>query len=398
MTRRIYEIDPYLIEFDAMVLEIDGDWISLDQTAFYPGGGGQDKDIGSIDGLKMTDSQDKGGIRHKVPGHSFIVGQKVHGELDWQYRYDLMKAHTAEHLFFSALSRRTDFELVKIFLTDAKKSLIVKGEISWDLIREALEEVNDIIEQGIDVTVAIHRKDEIDERETRIKMDRIHGDSVRVVCIGDHDQAACAGVHVKNTREIGFVLVTKITSARPVGDYDIEFQIGKAAKKITLTYSLDMLMASETLGANPNDFAVAFNNAQVEHEKCREALRTYGKKVLDEIEPTIIAGLNCYCGSFPGVDRKLVMEKATALAANERTVVVMVQEDEKTFLVLSRSDDLEIDCTKLLNSILGEFEGRGGGKANFATGGTPLPVDGALLIDHVLSTLKRDSDGSSNEQ
>jgi len=113
MTVKLYEADPYLSEFTATVTKVEGDWVVLDRTAFYPGGGGQERDRGTLDGCEVTGVKGKDEISHQVPGHRLTEGSQVKGVLDWANRYGLMRAHTGEHLLFSALSRRTEMELVK---------------------------------------------------------------------------------------------------------------------------------------------------------------------------------------------------------------------------------------------------------------------------------------------
>jgi len=295
-----------------------------------------------------------------------------------------MMSHTGEHLLFSALSRRTEIELVKISLTPEKKSLIVKGEISWNLIKEVLQEVNDLIFEGQDVKAEVLTKDCVDHTRTRVKMDRIHGDHVRVISIGDYDEAACAGVHLRNIKEIGFLMITKFTSAKPVGDWEIEFQVGKEAARSSNVFAVEMLRASEVLGAQPHDFQVAFENRESENRKTRESLKQYSKVVLNALEPTVIKGISVYAGHFRGIDRKLLMDKATSLTSGTMSISVLVLEEDKSFLVLSRSNDQNIDCASIVNDVLSPFGGRGGGKAGFATGGTAGPVDGTTIISKVL--------------
>ena len=384
MTQKLYEEDPYLSKFEACIDNIDGEWVTLDRTAFYPGGGGQDKDRGTINGLEISDSRNKDRVEHRVVGHDFYVNQAVQCQIDWERRYELMKSHTGEHLLYSALSRRTEIELVKISLTSEKKALIIKGDIGWDLIKEVLQEVNDLIFEGKEVQAEVLGKDCVNHSRTRIKMDRIHGDHVRVISIGDYDEAACAGVHVRNIREIGFLMVTKFTSAKPAGDWEIEFQVGKEASRSSNDFAVEMLRASEVIGANPQDFRIAFENRESENRKTRESLKQFSKVVLNGLEPTIIKGISVFTGYFRGIDRKLLMDKATSLASGTRSIAVLVLEEDKSFLVLSRSSDQDIDCVSIVNDVLSPFGGRGGGKSGFATGGTPGTVDGTTIISKVL--------------
>ena len=133
------------------MLKVEGDWVTMDRTAFYPGGGGQERDRGTLDGLVVIGVKGKDEVAHQVLGHKFVIGRSVVGRIDWDIRYGLMKAHTGEHLLFSALSKRTEMELVKISISPEKKVLVVKGQLNWDMVREAVQEVNSIIAHGAPV-------------------------------------------------------------------------------------------------------------------------------------------------------------------------------------------------------------------------------------------------------
>jgi len=390
MTLKLYHEDPYTAGFEARVDHVEGEWVSLDRTAFYPGGGGQDKDHGTIDGLMVEDSRLKDGIEHKVPGHMFRVGQVVQCYVDWGRRYELMRSHTGEHMLFSALSKRSEIELVKISLTPEKRSLMIKGNIDWDLIKDALQEVNGLIFQGLEVRAEVFSKDCVDSSRTRIKLDRIHGDSVRVISIGDYHEAACTGVHVRNTMEIGFLMITKFTSAKPTGDWEIEFQVGEDAARSSASYAVEMLRASERLGSNPQDFRVAFENRESERSKAIESLKQCSKVMLGSLEPNVIKGISIYSAHFNGIDRKLLMDKATSITSSASSIAILVSEDDRSYLVIARSPDQSIDCVSVLNDVLSEFGGRGGGKAGFATGGTPTAVEGGVLISKVLKRIGLD--------
>ncbi len=232
MTVRLFEKEPYCSEFEATVERAEGDWVVLDQTCFYPGGGGQDPDLGTIEAIEVVEVRsDKGSIRHRVPGHRFQEGQLVKGIIDWPRRYDLMKGHSGEHLLFGSIQQKVEgLELVKIAITPDKKMVMVRGNIDWTIISECQRTVNGVIGEGMESEdIVVGRESPLLEK-ARVKIDRIHGDSIRIVKFGDFDMAACAGLHVKNTKEIGMLLVTKFTSAKPAGDFEIEFEVGEKAR------------------------------------------------------------------------------------------------------------------------------------------------------------------------
>jgi Ser-tRNA(Ala) deacylase AlaX len=195
--------DNYLREFDAVVQKVTDDYLVLDQTAFYYLGGGQSSDRGS---LSFEDTslgihevrRVEGEIRHftndPIP---FKVGTKVHGAIDWEFRYECMRFHTAQHG-----KSRADFTPMHKF-DDALK-------------RDVEEGVNDIFARELDVETRMMPRDEaisfLNERgyQTRyLEMVPASVTEFRVLIIGDYDAASCAGTHVANTREIGTIQIGK---------------------------------------------------------------------------------------------------------------------------------------------------------------------------------------------
>ncbi|MDD1756293.1 MAG: alanine--tRNA ligase-related protein [Methanomassiliicoccales archaeon] len=383
MTRLLYEADPYLTKFDATVTKVQGEWVVLDRTAFFPGGGGQDHDTGWMSGLevKVVRSQD-GEVVHQVPGHALSAGDRVDCEVDWERRNDLMRAHTGEHLLFSILSRMSpELELVKIAITSPKKSLVVRGELSWPMMAQAQEQANEAIAAQLPVSdVWVSKNSEV-LKDIRIKVDRIHGDKVRVVTIGDLDKAACAGVHIQNTRELKMLLVTKLTSARPVGDYEIEFETGRRAMQTALRLSSIGLQAAESVRAQPEHLLNALSNLKGELLVAQDAVRAYGRQALKRLEPEKVEGVRLYSGIFDGLDKKTLVDSINELIGADRTVAIMASVDERLTLFVATSKDLEIDSREVLNRGLKVVDGKGGGGKNFASGGASHPQRAKEALD-----------------
>jgi alanyl-tRNA synthetase len=375
MTRLLYEIDPYLSKFDATVVRVQGEWVILDRTAFFPGGGGQENDTGWIGGLDVKSVKPQGEeVLHQVPGNSFRTGDKVDCEIDWERRYDLMRGHTGEHLLFAMISKlNPEIELVKIAITPTKKSLMVRGAVDWPIIIQAQEQANDSIAAQLPVSDVWASKDSEVISNIRIKVDRIHGEKVRIVSIGELDKAACAGVHIQNTRELKMLLVTKLTSARPVGDYDIEFETGRQAMKKAMRLSNISLQAAELVKAQPEHLVNALTNLKSELQVAQEAMRSYGKQALARLEPEKMQGVRLYSGIFEGLDKKTLIDSANELVKGDRTVAIIVSRDERLMLIVATSKDLDLDSREILADGLKVVEGKGGGGKNFASGGASQP-------------------------
>ena len=389
MTRLLYETDPYMSRFDAQVEKTQGEWVILDRTAFFPGGGGQDADVGCMGGLEVTEVAMKGEVLHRVPGHDFKVGQRLDCEVDWERRHDLMRGHTGEHLLFSVLCKMNpEIELMKIAITPKKKVLVVKGEINWNLLALAQEEANAAIAAQLPVTEMWASKDSEVVKEIRIKVDRIHGDKVRIVKIGEIDKAACAGVHIQNTRELRMLLITKLTSAKPAGDYEIEFETGRLAMEDALRLASTALWAAEVAGALPEDLVNALNNLKGEMQIAKNAVRKLGRESLANLVPEKFEGVRLYSGVFEGIDKKSLIDAVNEFIKNDRTVAIMGAVDDRLMLVVASSKDLEVDCKEILTGALSGVGGKGGGGRNFASGGAATPELAKDVVEEARSLLR----------
>ena len=215
MTEILYMKDAesnYIKEFDATVTKNKKNYITLDKTAFYPKGGGQPSDVGTISWnkqkSKVKEVLKKGTtIKHVIEGEKPEVGTKIHAKIDWKRRYSHMKMHTAQHILSG-------------IIFDEYKARTVGNQIHADYSRvdfkpvtfsdEDLEKIKDkfnkIVEK--DQPIRIY-EEERESLEKRVNQERANLDllpkfikKLRIVEIKDFDICPCAGTHVKNTREI----------------------------------------------------------------------------------------------------------------------------------------------------------------------------------------------------
>ena len=226
MTQLLYQLDSYLSQFDAIVLAVDAEnrGIILDQTAFYPGGGGQPSDRGSLvcAGIEYTINRVKkisGEVVHYAAGETPlpVIGMKANGHLDWSLRYQLMRTHTAMHILcgvifrdygasvtggdMDPLSGRMDFEFETM-----QKELVLTIE----------KAVNKEVANARPVHIAILPREEAfqipDLIRTKINLLPEGIPQVRVVEIVGLDLQADGGTHVRNTSEVGQIRVVDYKS------------------------------------------------------------------------------------------------------------------------------------------------------------------------------------------
>ena len=217
MTKKLYleSIEAaYLEEFTAEVIAIEGKKVVLDQTLFYPLGGGQNWDLGTIDGpngeMNVIEVRGRDAIHHTIEDtFELEVGDEVSGTIDFERRYAHMKMHTAQHLVSGIAYEMFDGVRTVGNQIHTEKSRIDFKPIQFteDMLSELQSAVNEKIQLGLEVTDSQMTRDEINSimPQERTNMDLLPSfiKDLRVVTIGDkQDLCPCAGTHVRNISEI----------------------------------------------------------------------------------------------------------------------------------------------------------------------------------------------------
>ncbi len=385
MTDEIFRRDGYGSEFEANVVSVNGDDVVLDSTAFYPGGGGQVCDTGTIRGHRVTEAftDGNGDIVHRVPGNDLKPGERVWCSVDWDRRYDLMQGHTGEHLLFCSLKRQCqDLSIVKIMISPESKYVIVDRDLTWEQIAEAQRFANRAIVDNLSVTKTIMDRDDPALEHVRIKLDRIPEDEeISVVAIGDIDYSACSGVHVMETGELEMLIVDKKVSAGKDG-VAIHFKVGQAAKDAAADLSNLALRVIDEIGCKAEDSPRAVANLRHDQDLQGRLLKGAVRDLAAATVPEEVGRLMVYAVVLPGTDRSALTDAAESFRAKGGVAAVVGVSD--TLSVILASGDPAVDCRKLLPEVLKPFGGRGGGKPEFAQGGVQDPA----LAGEVLTALK----------
>lgn len=394
MTEELFRNDSYVSEFEAEVTKVQGDYVALGGTAFYPGGGGQVCDTGEIGGFKVTEVRYEGTeIMHKVPGHRFNVGDRIWCSVDWDRRYDLMKGHTAEHLLFNSLHRQDpELNIVKIFISPESKYVIVNKDIPWEKIADALEFANKVISENHAVTKSMMSRNDPDIEKIRVKLERIEEEEISVVEIEDVDLAACCGIHVMETGEIGAIFVDKKISAGKEG-FEIHFKVGDEAIASSMRLAASCLSIIDDLGSKPGDIVRTVSNMKAELESVRKQLKASVSQSIRSIEPVMINGVPVYSGIFQTSDRSTLTDAAESYKKKSGVAAFIGQGDNLAVMVASGNE--KVNCKTVLSETLGKFGGRGGGKPDFAQGGVQDVTKANEVLDALMSVIK-DSMESQN--
>lgn len=219
MVRALYMDDSYLKSWNAKITSVkDGKFIILDQTAFYPKGGGQNWDEGYI--IKDDEKfrvvyvgKFSGEISHEVDKSGLKEGDEVSCELEWERRYTYMRYHTASHLLSNILYRRTDAKItgnqIEMDKTRMDFSMI---DYSPEKLRVYVDEANEIIEQNLPITVDYMSRQEVLGKPELARLAVGLPENLkefRIVKIGNIDKQVDGGTHISHLSEIGKIEVIK---------------------------------------------------------------------------------------------------------------------------------------------------------------------------------------------
>ena len=211
MTRRLFWEDMYAKEFDAKVVSVSGARVVLDQTAFNPRGGGLVSDVGTLDEKRVLEVVKEGEeIYHVLEAQDAVaVGNQVHGALDWERRYRIMKMHTAAHILSSVVNTETGALITGNQISPDESRVDFDLE-SFDRSKMSyyIDKVNEAVARELEVRTFFMKREEALATPGFVKLANAMPpslDVLRIVEIGDVDTQADGGVHVRNTREIGKV-------------------------------------------------------------------------------------------------------------------------------------------------------------------------------------------------
>jgi Ser-tRNA(Ala) deacylase AlaX len=215
MTRRLFWEDMYMKSFDGKVVRVEGDRVVLDQTAFNPRGGGLVSDLGQLGGSSLMEviKENEEVIHITRDPAPFKAGEVVHGELDWDRRYKIMKMHTTAHILSAIVNRETGALITGNQISPDESRVDFSLEaFDREKLTDYIKMANDVVVRGVPVTTSFMDREKALGTPGLVKLANAMPPNVtelRIVQIGDVDTQADGGVHVANTREIGEIQVER---------------------------------------------------------------------------------------------------------------------------------------------------------------------------------------------
>ena len=373
MTERLYDQDPYLKEFTARVVRKTDRGVILDRTAFFPTGGGQPCDFGTLNGHDVTDVVDEGAaILHVVAGD---VDGEVLGLIDWERRRDHMQQHHGQHLLSEAFVRVAQASTSSFHMGEDESTIDLDKAVGPIDVERAEALANMVVVENRPVRVGLHTPEEAKKLPLR-KPPPAGETRIRVIQAGDFDTQACCGTHPRSTAEVGVIQVTGVEKGKDGSR--VRFVCGFRALKEARENARVVREMGRKLSVPRVALEVALDRVLSESADARKALNAAERTLAGHAGRELAARGKIVVEAFPGKGLEYVRVVATELVKAAGKVAVMGGAEA---LVLARSADVDLDLRPIFKDAVALIQGKGGGSAQFVQGGGPgKDVAGALKL------------------
>ena len=376
MTIRLYLEDPFRRSFEARIVATRdspaGPQVALDCTCFYPEGGGQPADQGTLSGVAVVDVQEEGGLVWHLLAEP-LQATTVQGQVDWARRFDHMQQHTGQHILSQVLLSRLGAETVSFHLGAELATIdLDRTDLSAAELEAVEDEVNRLVTDDLPVRSYFVSPEDLPRLNLRKPPPK--AERIRIVEVVGVDLSACGGTHVRSTGQIGLVKVRRLE--RYKGGTRLEFLCGRRA---LCDYrwkhqALSVLARQLTVGDREVEAAVRRlleSEREVRHRAeslCRELLVHQAAALRQSALPA--GRFQVVVRAFPERPPAEVKQLAAILTSEPGTVALLATLNPSVRLFFARSGDVEaLDARQLLRSVTERFGGGGGGRPEAAEGG-----------------------------
>jgi len=366
-TEKLYYKDSHQKEFTAEVLSCEksetGYCIVLNQTAFFPEGGGQLGDIGWINDVEVVDTQEKNGVIYHKTKEPLTVGDIVKGKLDFEKRFSRMQQHSGEHIISGIVHCLYGYENVGFHLGEDVTTLDFNGELSKEQVLDLELRANRAVFENVTIQVLYSTKEKLKDLGYRSKIE-IEG-SIRIVSIPGYDICACCAPHVNSTGEIGLIKI--LSCERHRGGCRMTIVCGMRALADYQAKQQSVTAVSVALSAKPDKIEEAVIHLKEQQEKAREQLHlmqaAYLQNKLDEIAPQE-KNICIFETDMDNIALRNFVNEAVKRVSGICAAFVGTDEGGYHYILGSSQIDLR-EFSKELNA---KFHGKGGGKKEMVQG------------------------------
>ncbi|MEL3973665.1 DHHA1 domain-containing protein [Rossellomorea oryzaecorticis] len=399
MTKKYYYEDAYLTTFETTIShqgqEEDGRWfVLLEQTAFYPTGGGQPFDEGVLNGIPVNNVEEVDGqVRHYIDNPFENPSANIKGEIDWNRRYDHMRQHSGQHILSAAFAEAHGYETISFHL--GKEILTIDLDVAGMTEEEALQAedlANKIIGEARPIETKWMTADEAATYPLRKQLSV--AEDVRLVIIPGFDYNGCGGTHPRFTSEVGAIKI--LDWEKHKGHIRLQFVCGSRVlaqlhqKHQVIKELTGILQApQDKMEEAAQQLLEKMKTQDKEMEEMKQKLLTYEAKELSLTAIAFAEGSTFMQKAYQNRPIQELQKLARQIISDhdEAVVFLAVQNGDKLQLVGAKGKQPDVHLKELAPKIFSMINGKGGGKEDFIQGGGEAALSPEELINHIQKLL-----------
>ena len=392
MDHKLYYKDAYQKSARTKVLkrerDTDNRWYAvLEETIFYPTGGGQPHDTGRINGMDVTDVEEVDGeIRHYVAEASLEVGKDAELEIDWSRRFDFMQQHSGQHVLTASFVELLDIQTVSFHLGKELVSIdLDTSRISEEQLNEVEALANSVILENRPIETKWVTKEELVDYPLR-KQVSVEED-IRLVIIPDFDYNGCGGTHPSSTGQIGSLKILDTEMMK--GKVRVHFVCGNRVLSQLHSKQKNLKELTRLLSASESGLAQAAQILLENSKKLEKSLEEAKDQLLSVEAKELVESLDYGNDTIERVFKNRTiqeLQKLARLAAAQSPqikIVFIVENGDLLQFVVARGEENPSSMKQLAAQILPLINGKGGGSESFAQGGGEASLTGKELLEKI---------------
>lgn len=397
ITEKLYYHDQYLGRFTAIVLKADYDtsdrfYVVLDQTAFYPTGGGQPHDTGRLNDIEVYNVEEVDGeIRHYLRDR-IMSGSDCVGEINWDRRMDHMQQHAGQHILTAAFEEELGYRTVSFHLGDELCSIdLATGELTEENAMEVEKIANLMIIENRPIETRWITSEEIVHYKLRKEL--AVKDNIRLVIIPDFDYNGCGGTHPSSTGQVGSIQVLHWEKLKK--HIRVYFVCGRRVRKQLREKHHVIRNLTAKLSVPQGKLESTVNRILKEMKEMEKANTELKMRLFQHEANTImkkaetVGRCNIIKSIFYNRPMPELQQLAKEITSNSvDSIVLFVNEaEDKLQMVCARGSEINVSMNQIIKQLLPEVNGKGGGSDFIAQGGGEKIISSQALIDRLGETV-----------
>ena len=399
-TKRLFDENVMQRECEAVVVRTEpyheGYAVVLDQTVFFPEGGGQLSDTGTLTAgekaLPVKHVHEKAGEIFHETKEPLAPGTKVVAKIDWPVRFDHMQQHCGEHMLSYAFYKLFGAHNVGFHMSADMVGIDLDREVDWQQALQAERFTNREIQEDRPVTTKLVPAEEAAKMNLRKFNDKLTG-ILRIVTVEGSDSCTCCGTHPTSSGMVGLVKIFKVEKHKEGSR--ISFLCGREALERVEQYMLAALDASNLLSIKETELPDGIARLQQEKKELGERLTECTGKLLEyRIEEMKAHPATTEAGhaKFVFLESDMTPKEAKALAKRlgeipEAFSAIFYQNGERLNSMFLATDGAAVNCQQVIRTVNEAFGGRGGGRPESCQGSAICPADWREKAEKLLSAL-----------